>query len=367
MRPFHSKQLLIQTVAILLAYSAVFGQAKVGTTKAPFLDLPFSAQSSALGWSGVTLIDEQSAFNNPGALGLFYSDRQANLSLLVPHKLNAGITLYNGSIGYRLLSKKSPGANRLIVAVAYNYIGLKTGWMPVRKYEQGTLDDTGSKFQASDRAQTLSAGIAWEGTTRIGLGLGVMWIDERYVNQSASTVAANLGLIVERPFELGRAESDRPHYRLTPTFGLAFLNMGPDLKMIEENYPLPRRMNIGFSFTLERMKNDISTISARLISERSYDIVNQASHLWHLGAELGFYEALYFRVGYHDGDIPSTTYGLGTNLGGLINTLVRWEIMENNSSLARLSETLEISYNYGNLNSWLLGYNGYHQISIALK
>lgn len=352
-----------------VSVSPVFGQAKINTETASFLNLPYSAENAALGECGTTIISEQAPMYNPGALGLYYLDRQASLSLILPHDMLNNFTLKNGSVGIRIPSSLLFGDSRNhVLALGYNRVSLSTDWIPVIIYEPGTVPDSVPAFRGDERAQFVTIGFGYSGAMQIGIGASYIEIDERYSDLKASAKTISLGLIAKRPMLLGGDDSRQSFYQITPTFGLAYLYATGSMTVLGTDYDLPKRFNWGFSVEIARRVKNRTPLALELMIERQSKPGGYHNDFFHLGSELGLFETFYLRIGRTEDDGHyHTTYGGAFSLSGLANLITHNGRGDSSNRNRSILGRLDFVYSYGNHNYVPFNEKAYHQFSISLK
>ena len=159
---------------------------------------------------------------------------------------------------------------------------LTSGEMIERTYSNGTDDPltgvqgTGRTFAWNDLA--ISVGYGRYLTDRFSIGFTVRYIGEFVHDYSASSWSADVGVNYDtgyRGFKLA----------------MAITNFGPDLKMIEKDYPLPINFRFGGSFNIIDGLNNTLTLAA----EGSHPSDNLEKY--NAGLEYTFKERFILRVG----------------------------------------------------------------------
>ena len=284
-------------------------QSKIGTTAAQFLGIGVGSRAMSMGGAFTSMIgDPSSLYWNPGAIAHIKSDKFqiTNANWLIDTNW-----LY-GSYIYKINYKSS---------IAGNIFYLDYGDEEVTTiYDQ---DGTGNYWSASDISTGLYYGSLL--TNKFSFGAGIKYIRQTIYNESASTIAFDVGLLYK---------NDSNDFRL----GVNISNIGIDINLegndlyidcdvdpdnsgnnenipciLEtEKYPLPIFYRIGISRD--------NKFSSNLISTTSIDWVIPSDDVEHLnvGIEINYYEKLFIRAGYrHIGKEDTEeglTFGLGTNL-----------------------------------------------------
>ncbi len=241
-RKFIALWVVAVTVVILtLSLSpSVFGQAKVGTTGAQFLELGVSARAMAMGEAFTSVVDDISAvYYNPAALTTLYG-REATFTYI---SLPADVGFGFGAIGFPL---ESIGG-----VVGIGAYGLTSGDIIETTYEQGvvspTLKGTGRTFAWNNFALGLSYGRYL--TDRFSIGLSVKYVGEFAHNYSSNGWAADVGTIYDTGFRGFK-------------IGMAITNFGPDMRFINVNYPLPINFKFGASINVIEQADHYVTLAA---------------------------------------------------------------------------------------------------------
>ncbi len=259
------KKAAIIALAVLLLPSLAYGQAKVGTAGAQFLEVGVSARAMALGEAVVSNIDDASAlYYNPAAIAGF-------------DKYKAMFThiAYPGDIGinYEFAGLTIPMPS-LMGNVGVSFYMLSTDNMAVRTYEHP--DGTGETFQAKDYALGLSYGAAL--TEHFSLGVTLKYLAELYYTYKADGWSADMGTYYDTGFR---------NLRIC----MLLSNFGPDLKFINEKYPLPITFKFGASIDL------IQGPTHRIILSGEMAHPNDNLEKYSMGLEYWFNDMVALRVG----------------------------------------------------------------------
>lgn len=220
--------------------SMAFGQAKVGTTGAQFLELGVSARAMAMGEAFTAVVDDISAvYYNPAALTTLYGREATFTYISMPADVGYGF----GAIGFPLES-----IGGVIGIGAY---GLTSGDIVETTYEQGvispTIAGTGRTFAWNNLALSLSYGRYL--TDRFSIGLSVKYVGEFAHDYSSNGWAADVGTIYDTGFRGFK-------------IGMAITNFGPDMRFINVNYPLPINFKFGASINVLEQVDHYVTLSA---------------------------------------------------------------------------------------------------------
>lgn len=270
------KFLVILTVIMSLAVFA-FSNEDVGTSGAAFLKVDIGARPAGMGDCFVGIADDYNSIQwNPAGLSFLEKGQVAFIrtNWLADTNFNALTFAYPFNFG----------------TLALNYTSLNYG--SIDGYDEFGVS-TGS-FTPTDTAITLS--YSREISKGFGLGINLKQISSKIESESASTQAFDLGLLYTleisgNPFKLG----------------FSILNMGGEMKFIEEGDPLPTNYLFGFSYLV--FDNDQHSVLGAIDLSKPRDNDFRAN----LGVEYGFRKMLFVRVGYLAAgyDIQGLTAGLG--------------------------------------------------------
>ncbi len=233
---------VVATVGLVTASlsPSVFGQAKVGTTGAQFLELGVSARAMAMGEAFISVVDDISAvYYNPAALTTLFGREASFTYISLPADVGYGF----GAIGFPL---ESIGG-----VVGIGAYGLTSGDIIETTYEQGivspTVAGTGRTFAWNNLALSLSYGRYL--TDRFSIGMSVKYIGEFVHEYSANGWAADVGTIYDTGFRGFK-------------IGMAITNFGPDMRFINVNYPLPINFKFGASINVVEQVDHYVTLAA---------------------------------------------------------------------------------------------------------
>jgi len=225
---------LFAATALVLPLNSVFGQAKVGTTGAQFLELGVSARAMAMGEAFTAVVDDISAvYYNPAALTTLYGNEATFTYINMP----AGIGYGFAGFGFPL---ESVGG-----VVGVGAYALTSGDIVETTYERGF--GTGRTFAWNNFALGLSYGRYL--TDRFSIGFTVKYVGEFAHDYSSNGWAADVGTIYDtgyRGFKIG----------------MAITNFGPDMRFINVAYPLPINFKFGASINVVEQIDHYVTLAA---------------------------------------------------------------------------------------------------------
>ncbi|RKY56308.1 MAG: hypothetical protein DRP93_01665 [Candidatus Neomarinimicrobiota bacterium] len=174
------KKYIFTTLLILAIGSSLLAQDKVGTTAANFLNIPIGGKAISMGGAYTAISDDPTAlFWNPGAMSRV--GRSDIYTAITNYFVDAQHTWFGAQ--YMLTSSDAIGVS--LNSLSYG------DWEPVTTVEQP--DGTGEYWQASDMA--LAVSYARNMTDRFSIGGSIKYIHQQIYNESASTVAVDLGLL----------------------------------------------------------------------------------------------------------------------------------------------------------------------------
>jgi len=276
------------TILLMILPVAVFGQAKVGTAVAQFLEIPFSARAEGMGSAFIAVADDISAVcYNPAGLAW-----QTRRQVAISHTL-----LYAG-IHHDFGAFSMPAAGAV---VGISFVSLYTGEMiETTPYMP---EGTGRTFAAGDLA--VSATYSRLLTDRFSVGLNLKYIGEFYADVHAHGWAMDIGTIYKTAFKDLR-------------LGMKLSNFGPDLKFIQQSGPLP--MAFHFGMAVEIINNSMHRIT--LDAEGSHP--NDNLEKFQAGMEYAYKEFAFLRGGIkyqYDSDLFTLGGGVKLPIGGLMSRI----------------------------------------------
>jgi len=285
---------------------------KVATTAAPFLKLGVGGRAAAMGGGFVALADDGSSlFWNPaGMLGVQKVTAMAShndwlldishdyLSVILP-------TDINGRFGFSVSA-------------------LTMGDQPVRTL--AAPDGNGLVYNVMDLA--VSMAYARQVTDRLSMGMTGKFIQLNAYNETASTLALDVGSILRTDFyglKLGMALTN---FGGDFQFGGRDLilkadiddeingNFSSDVDLRTEPWPLPLMIRIGVSMDIMGPGEALlPSQNGRMTLALDVDHPNDGPEHLNFGVEYAVKEKVYFRAGYrHNYDQEMFTMGTGVQL-----------------------------------------------------
>jgi hypothetical protein len=225
-------KLKIMLVMVLLPV-VLYGQAKVGTAGAQFLELGVSARAVGMGEAYVAVSDDASAvYYNPAGLTQLY-DREVMLTHI---DYVAGIAYDFAGLAYPLY-----GFGGVLGLGMYV---LNSGDMDETTYEYYL--GTGRTFGAREYALGLSYGRSL--TDKFSVGVTLKFIDEVYEEERASGWSADVGTNYDTGFRGFK-------------IAMVITNFGPDLTFVKDSYPLPINFKFGGAINVLDGENHKAVVS----------------------------------------------------------------------------------------------------------
>ncbi len=265
----------------LLLPSSGFGQAKVGTTGAQFLEIGVSARAMGMAEAFTATVDDVSAvYYNPAALSYLFGREVMATYVSLPADINYGFAAFG-------LPLESVGGVLGVAAYA-----LSTGDIVERTYERPL--GTGRTFSANDFAFAVSYGRYL--TDRFSVGFTVRFIQQIAHDYSTSGWSADVGTLYDTGFR---------GFKLA----MSISNFGPDLQFIDEDYPIPINFKFGGSINVVEATDHLVTFAA----EGSHPADNLEKY--NAGLEYTFNDRYILRAGSRfNYDVDGLTFGGGLRL-----------------------------------------------------
>ncbi len=298
---------------ILLLGASLWGQfTKEGTTAAQFLKIGVGARALGMGGAYVALADDGSAhFWNPAGLAA-----AEGIGVMLMH--NAWLV----NINHDYLSVALPAGNLGVLGLSVTVLTM--GEQEITTVEQP--DGTGAFYRVQDLAVGLS--FARQVTDRLRYGLTAKYIHLQAWNESARTLAVDLGSVMNTGFKgikIGMALSNfggniRYEGRdlLTSTRYLDDLGLdySPDANLATEDWPLPLGIQIGIAGNIVGSGEAfINNPQHRLTMAIDAVHPNDAPEHLNFGLEYALWEGLFIRAGYRANyDLDEMTFGAGLRL-----------------------------------------------------
>jgi len=253
---------------LLLLPSLVFSQAKVGTTGVNFLELGVSARAMGMAEAfTATVTDASAVYYNPAGLTYVYG-RQAIFTHI---DMPAGINYEFFALAYPM---ESVGG---VVGIGVSALNTGDILRTDYSYPMGVSQDGSAQFfSAGDLAVSLSYGRFL--TDKFSLGITVKYIQEDLELDKASGWSADVGTCYNSGYR---------NFKI----GMMISNFGPDMKFIEEEFPLP--MNFKFGASIDVVDSDNHLVV--LAGEGTHPADNEEKY--NVGMEYWFQDKFSLRLG----------------------------------------------------------------------
>lgn len=280
--------LLLPLMVLLLCPRLVFGQAKVGTAGAKFLQIGVSARAIGMGEAFLGVSDDASdLYYNPGAL-----------SLLTQKEVTFTHIAYPAGIQYEFAGFVMP-VPALAGAFGVAFYDLHMDNIPVTDYSYPR--GNGQTFTSQDLAMGLSysAGL----TDRFSVGLTAKYIEQLLHTYKASGWGMDLGTYYDTGFR---------NFKIC----MVIANFGPDMTFISDSYPLPTDFRFGTAIDV------IQSPTSRLTAAVQVSHPNDNLEKYNFGLEYWLNDRYSVRVGkkfnydyYDKGDFGAGfTFGAGVRV-----------------------------------------------------
>jgi Type IX secretion system protein PorV len=293
-------------IVFLLSVACVFGQSKVGSTAAPFLNVGIGPRAISMGGAFVaTASDVSSLYWNPAGAS----------------RSNTNEAMFSHSSWFADINYNWAGA--MLKLGDAGTVGLNLTYLDYGDMEITTLaeqDGTGQFFSAFDLSMGLT--YAYNLTDRFSLGGTVKYIQSKIWNTSASAFAMDLGVLFH---------SDIYGLRIGATitnFGTEMQMDGKDLLVqydIDPNnygnndqilatlqtdeFPLPLTFRIGLAMDVLNNEEHRVTLAADALHPNDND------ESLNVGGEYMFNNLIAFRVGYKSLFLDNSEEGLTAGVG----------------------------------------------------
>ena len=261
---------------LLIAMAGMAAEEDVGTAALPFLRLAVGARALALGEAfAADALGAEAAVLNPALLS---KNRRHSVTFTHDEYL-ADLTFEFGAYAMPLA-----GGEAGSVAFSVRYLSYGT----LQGYDEfGVPTD---EFVAGDLAAGVSYGVAlFEG---LGAGATINYVYSRIDDATASTISFDVGL------------SYQPLNRLR--FGLIATNLGPDVRYVSLESPLPTTLRLGAAGEII----DFPGHRISLLADGIYPVYDEPYGAF--GLEYTLYDLVSLRGGYRLGhDTATFSFGAG--------------------------------------------------------
>jgi len=296
-----TKQITLTGFIFILALAFLPAQLcaqKVGTTSFQFLKVAPDARGSAMGGAYVAVVNTaDAAFWNPAALNMV---ERAGVSLsYVDWFFDTSISAVSAT--YKLGRYGTIGFHGIYNDYGKIHVTMVSHleWADETTYNPGL---TGEVIQPNSRVAGFS--YARRLTNKFTFGLTAKYATEDLVSHKHSTLMFDGGIV----FETG--------YR-SLVIGTSLQNFGPEVKYINESFPLPQTFRVGISAKLLGPDASLLFHTGNQELLLAYDLVHPRDYgqQHQVGLEYTIAKAIMLRSGYKmNYDEQSLTYGLGVAL-----------------------------------------------------
>ncbi len=311
------KKFIILLIVIALQAAGFAGDfSKVGTASAQFLKIGVGARAMGLGGSFTALANDVSTlYWNPAGI-----TNLQGFSFAVTH------TEWFANISHDFAGVVYPLSSSDVIAL--NVVALNTGEQEVTTVTQP--EGTGIFYDVSDLAIGFSYARAL--TDRFTVGMTVKYIQQNLYNESANTVAVDIGTYLRTGFHDlviamnmsnfggGMQLEGRDLITITDLNNQVSGNYNPDAELQTEKYPLPLIFRVGIAMDLVGGNDPIfDSESSRFTLAIDGVHFNDNSEKVNVGGEYAWNENIFARLGYKiNYDVEEWTFGVGLkfNIGG---------------------------------------------------
>ncbi|MBN2544022.1 PorV/PorQ family protein [bacterium] len=213
------KKFVFSILLLIIFPLMLWGQAKVGTAGAQFLEIGVGARSIGMGEAFKAVANDATAlYYNPGGVAWLTKKEVAVTYIKYPANISYGF------VGLLYPMRVIGGSFGLA------WYGLSTGEIEETTWEH--TEGTGRTFYASDMALGLTYSRML--TDKFSTGVTLKYIGEFYANEQAHGWAVDIGTLYFTDFKSLR-------------IGANISNFGPDMKFIQDGYPLPMSFHFGLA------------------------------------------------------------------------------------------------------------------------
>jgi hypothetical protein len=298
---------LLRSILVLLCLSSfVFGQAKVGTTAAPFLGISVGPHASSMGGAFVALGNDATAlYWNPGAAS------RMGVSQFVAARTNwlAGTTF-----NWLGLVLNFDGQN----ALGLHFTQLDYGEENVTSVT--APEGTGERWAAQDLAIGLS--YCRNLTDRFSIGGSVKYVQQKIWNETASAFALDVGLLFITEFNDLRLGMSISNFGTDMTLDgkdlLHRIDLDPNAqgtnktivaKLKVDDWPLPLLFRVGVAMDVVKSGDFVLTLAAdALRPSDNKESIN-------VGGEIAWSDMVFLRGGYKSLLRTDSEEGLTAGIG----------------------------------------------------
>ena len=289
-----------------IAFAMLSAQSKVGTSSAQFLGIGIGPKAIAMGGAFTSIADDASTlYWNPGAISRLEKSQVmfSNTSWLVDTNVNllAGVMKLNQSNAIGIFFSQLDYGEEEITDL-YNQTGTDLFWT----------------------ATDLVSGISYARnlTNRFSMGGSLKYISQRIHNESASTVALDVGLLYQSLNELFRIGMSISNFGSDMTMDgkdlFHKIDLDPDnsghnetivAKLKTDAWPLPLFFRVGVSSDV------VKTDAVRLTIASDFFMPSDDVESINFGMEASFLERVFIRAGYKAIGDSASEEGLTIGIG----------------------------------------------------
>ncbi|NHZ86039.1 MAG: PorV/PorQ family protein [Planctomycetia bacterium] len=293
-------------IIVLIALAMVSAQSKVGTSAAQFLGIGVGPKSIAMGGAFTSIADDASTlYWNPGAISRLEKSQTmfSSINWLVDTNVNlfAAVLKLNQSNAIGFFFTQLDYGDELITTL----------------YEQSGTD---LYWKASDLVTGLS--YSRNLTNRFSMGGSLKYISQRIHNESASSVALDVGLLYQSLSKIFRIGMSISNFGTDMTMDgkdlFRKIDLDPDnsghnetivAKLKTDAWPLPLFFRVGVSSDI--LKTDI----VRLTLASDFFMPSDDVESVNFGMEAGFLERVFLRAGYKSIGNSNSEEGFTVGIG----------------------------------------------------
>jgi hypothetical protein len=374
MRIYQKTLAIILILGGLLPYSQLaWAQTKVGSTAVNTLSWQNSARTKAMGGCSVALIDAQSQFSNPAAMGVFALDNILAINVDsktqgVPESDMDGIVYKTRSVMARLLpySDDLLGNNtRYAIAAGYTYSSI--GFTMTQTGYEDWNGSEGLEFNLKDFYYEYSGSIAFRtGPITAGAGYTEKKVSQDFPGITYKSHCYDIGVLASLQLMRSPLNENKATFDAAVSFGYVRANVG-SITLLSGTYDFPKTNIMGISAWLG-YKNG-RNINLAFMPAFQFETFEEEGRrdIKRFGLEAGFDEAIFGRIGYsidEFGDESPVTFGFGLSSRGLYNNILYPSKKDTNPGgfLAKL----DIRFDYARSRLAFFEKTNFYHISLSL-
>ena len=321
-------------ICLILCVGSVVAQSKVGTIRVPTIQWQNSPRSQALGGCSITLVDEQSQFYNPAAMGVFSLDNIIAFGFNTnteawPKNVNMSEVLKTWGLNFRILPfitdfQRSKTDYALSFAFGNNRVESSLRYTNYDYWEGENADPEGT-FYAQDDWYTYSGSFAFRyGILTAGLGYTYKDVTENTGGVDYNGNCYDLGLIASLKIINTPRISGQPGLAASASGAIARSNIG-SMTYGTLTYNFPEVSMYGLSGQVEY--NNGRNLSLTFLPTFQYEVFDEEGHpkTKRFGLESGLNDAVFGRIGYIIDEFDNEdflTFGFGVSLKGIYSNLL---------------------------------------------